>query len=281
MHAFRILVATTLAACGGASCGSSTSSSSPGVFTSAPRPIQVTPDPRATRIRVMTYNVNFGLDGDRRGIDAISAGAPDLVFLQETTGGWERAMNEAFATTYPHRRFEDTHDEWLAGGLGVLSRWPITTLETLTDGPGPFFAHRVVIDAPGGPIQVLNVHLRPPMSDGGSWVVGYFSTRAHREQEALAHVARLDPKLPTLAVGDFNEEDEGMAIAVFKDRGFTSALPLFHPNATTWQWPVADRTLRFRLDHILYDNRFLAVSAAVVDRGRSDHAPVWADLERR
>ncbi|MBA2544386.1 MAG: endonuclease/exonuclease/phosphatase family protein, partial [Deltaproteobacteria bacterium] len=183
--------------------------------------------------------------------------------------------------TYPHHHFEHTHDQWLAGGLGVLSRWPIIKIDTLTEGGGPFFAWRVVVDAPGGPLQALDVHLRPPMSDGGSWVVGYFSTRGARQREALAHVAKLDPALPALAVGDFNEEDEGMAIGVFVERGFTNALPLFHPSATTWQWPVGDRTLRFRLDHILHDKRFRAVNAGVVDAGRSDHAPVWADLERR
>jgi endonuclease/exonuclease/phosphatase family metal-dependent hydrolase len=44
---------------------------------------------------------------------------------------------------------------------------------------------------------------------------------------------------------------------------------------------VAGNTLRFRLDHVLYDKHFRAVDAEVVPAGRSDHAPVWADLERR
>lgn len=274
------LALCTLAACG-TSCGSPSNTPTLAPFASAPQPIRVTPEPGAIRLRVMTYNVNFGIEGDRAGLDAIRAGAPDVMFLQETTPAWERALVGAFGATHPHHRFEATRNEWVAGGLGVMSRWPIAKVETLTDGPGPFFAHRVVIDAPGGAFQVLNLHLRPPMSDSGSWLVGYFSTRGHREREARAHIAKLDPALPALAVGDFNEEDEGMAIAVFTARGFTSALPRFQPNATTWQWPVGGRTLRFRLDHVLHDRHFRAVGAAVIDRGRSDHAPVWADLERR
>lgn len=251
------------------------------MFASAPRPIRVQPDPAATSLRVMTYNVNFGLEGDPAGIEAVASAKPDLVLLQETTPAWEKAFVGALAIAYPHHRFEHTHTELLAGGLGVMSRYPIIKIDTLTEGGGPFFAWRVVIDAPGGPLQILDLHLRPPMSNSGSWVVGYFSTRADREREALAHVAKLDPSLPALAVGDFNEEDEGMAIAVFEQRGFTSALPQFQPNATTWQWPVGNRTLRFRLDHVLYDKHFRAIDAAVVPAGRSDHAPVWADLERR
>lgn len=229
----------------------------------------------------MTYNVNFGLEGDRSGVEAIKSAEPDLVFLQETTPAWERALVGGLGLVYPHHQFEHTHNQWAAGGLGVLSKYPIAKIDTLTDGGGPFFAWRVVIDAPGGPLQVLDLHLRPPMSDSGSWVVGYFSTRGDRQREAIAHVAKLDPKLPSLVVGDFNEEDEGMAIAVFKEHGFTSALPQFQPNATTWQWPVGDRTLRFRLDHVLLDKHFRAIDAEVVRLGRSDHAPVWADLERR
>ncbi len=234
----------------------------------------------APRLRVMTYNVNFGVAGDREGIDAIASAAPDLVLLQETTEVWEAALVAALGDRYPHHRFAPPKNEWTAGGMGVLSRWPITTVEQLDTDAGPFFAWRLVIDAPGGPLQALDVHLHPPISDGGSWIVGYFSTRSVREREANDHVARLDPALPTIVAGDFNEEDEGAAIAVFERRGFTNALPRFQPDADTWQWPVGATTLRFRLDHVLHDRHFRAVGAAVVVGGRSDHAPVWADLVR-
>ncbi|MBA2540278.1 MAG: endonuclease/exonuclease/phosphatase family protein, partial [Deltaproteobacteria bacterium] len=75
----RFLLACVLAAC---SSSSNTVTSAP--FASAPQPIVVKPDPRATTLRVMTYNVNFGLRGDRSGIDAVRKVSPDLVLLQET-----------------------------------------------------------------------------------------------------------------------------------------------------------------------------------------------------
>ncbi|MEO8700267.1 MAG: endonuclease/exonuclease/phosphatase family protein [Kofleriaceae bacterium] len=235
----------------------------------------------AVKLRVMTYNVNFGLRGDRAGVDAAASASPDLVMLQETTPEWETAFVDGLGARFPHHRFQAPGGRWAAGGMGMLSRWPIVALDTIEGGGGPFFAHRAIVDAPGGQIQILNLHLRPPMSDGGSWVVGFFSTRGDREREAKHHITKLDLALPTIIVGDFNEEDEGMAIAVFKQAGFASALPQFQPNADTWQWPVSDTvTLRFRLDHVLYSKHFRALSAAVVDAGRSDHAPVWADLER-
>jgi endonuclease/exonuclease/phosphatase family metal-dependent hydrolase len=249
--------------------------------TSEPQPVHVTPDPTAPKLRVMTYNVNFGLAGDRAGVEAIASASPDIVLLQETTPEWETALVDGLGARFPHHRFEATRNHWVAGGMGLMSRWPIVKVETLTDGGGPFFAHRAIVDAPSGPIQLLNVHLRPPMSDGGSWVVGYFSTRGDREREANAHVAKLDPAIPTIIAGDFNEEDEGMALAVFGKRGFANALPEFQPDADTWHWDVnKDVRLRFRLDHVLHDRHFRAIDAAIVEAGRSDHVPVWVDLER-
>lgn len=258
----RVLVVVMLLACGSSD------------------PPAETPSADGLRFRVMTYNVNFGVAGDPAGIDAIGSAAPDLVLLQETNDVWAAALVERFGASHPHHRFSPPKNEWIAGGMGILSRWPIARVDQLDTEHGPFFAWRVVVDAPGGPLQVLSFHLRPPMSESGSWVVGFFSTRAVREAEMRDHVRAIDPRLPTIAVGDFNEEDEGMAIALLRARGFTNVLPQFRPDADTWQWPVGTITLRFRLDHVLVDRHFRAVDANIVDGGRSDHAPVWADLVR-
>ncbi len=236
----------------------------------------------AVRFRVLTYNMNFGLAGSREGVEAIGTANADVVVLQETNAEWEDAIVGALGRMYPHHRFQGPKNQFAAGGMGVLSRWPIAKIEQLDSDAGLFFAWRIVLDAPGGSLQILDVHLHPPMDTGsGSWVVGFFTTRPIREAEARDHVAKLDPSLPTLIAGDFNEEDEGRAIAVFHARGFESALPRFHPDADTWHWSVGGSTeLRFRLDHILFDRHFRAVGAGVVDKGRSDHAPVWADFVR-
>jgi endonuclease/exonuclease/phosphatase (EEP) superfamily protein YafD len=128
------------------------------------------------QLRVMSYNVNFGVAGDRSTIEAMAAAQADVVFLQETNEVWQRAMVARLGKTYPHARF--THPEsWPAGGMGLLSKYPVVSLEHLPSVGGLFFAWRVVLDTHLGRIQVLNVHLRPPMSDGGSWVVGFFDAR--------------------------------------------------------------------------------------------------------
>jgi len=132
----------------------------------------------------------------------------------------------------------------------------------------------------GGPIQLLDVHLRPPMSDDGSWVKGYFTTRPDREREAVAYVASSIRRCRRSSPATSTRKTNGLAMAVFGTHGFADALSKFHPGALTWHWPVGAMTLRFRLDHVLADARFRVVDAAVVDGGRSDHQPVWADVER-
>src|SRR5262245_40503310 len=233
------------------------------------------PQPKtANQMRVMSYNVNFGIAGDPSTIEAIAGAKPDLVLLQETNVEWERALVARLGADYPHRHF--THpDSWPAGGMGLLSKYPVVSIDQLPSHGGFFFAWRVVLDTKLGRIQVLNVHLRPPMSDGGSWVVGYFSTRDNRLTEIEHHAAALDQKLPTLIVGDFNEEGDGRAVEFLKDHGFGDALPQFAGKTRTWEWPVGSITLKFQLDHILHDAYFVPVTGAVVEAGRSDHKPVW------
>ncbi|NVB79545.1 MAG: hypothetical protein HOV81_14205 [Kofleriaceae bacterium] len=236
--------------------------------------------PAPSQMRVMSYNVNFGIAGDPSTIEAIASAKPDIVLLQETNEAWQFAIATRLGEDYPYRQFADPIG-WPAGGMGLLSRYPIVTIETLPPPTGAlFFAWRIVLDTKLGRVQLLDVHLRPPMSNNGSWVVGYWSTRDDRLREVEYHHAALDPKLPTIIAGDFNEEGDGKAIAFLRDHGFGDAIATFAGTTRTWEWPVGGITLRFQLDHILHDDRFVPVRAAVVEAGRSDHKPVWADFER-
>jgi endonuclease/exonuclease/phosphatase (EEP) superfamily protein YafD len=267
----RSVLILVLAAC---------SSSAPVAVTSLASAPATLPLPARTpaTLRVLSYNLNFGLAGDRDGVAAIARANADVVVLQETNAAWEQAIL-AGLPGYPHHRFDPPAD-WPAGGMGVLSRFPIVSVEQIASVAGPFFAWRIVIDAPGGRVQILDVHLHPPISDGGSWVVGFWSTRERRARELAWHLAKLDPALPAIVAGDFNEELDGRALRHAIDLGFTDAIAQFAGARRTWEWPVGRLTLRFQLDHVLYDSRFVAVAGGIVEAGRSDHRPVWADLQR-
>jgi endonuclease/exonuclease/phosphatase (EEP) superfamily protein YafD len=230
---------------------------------------------------VMTYNVNFGLEGDPETLGAIRAGAADVVFLQETSAGWERSLRAAFTSAYPHMLFQHS-PTWPAGGLGVMSRHPFELRDVSPSPAGFFFAWRVVLHTSVGDVQALDVHLRPPISDDGSVVSGHFSTPPVRRREMEAHLRHLAAGMPSLIVGDFNEDEDGAAASLLPPRGMESALPSFAPGATTWRWPVGPFTLTRRFDHVFYEPAAWAcLDARVLDRGRSDHLPVVVKLKRK
>ncbi|HEU5075986.1 MAG TPA: endonuclease/exonuclease/phosphatase family protein [Polyangiaceae bacterium] len=228
-------------------------------------------------LSVLSYNVNFGMPGDAETLEAIRSANADLVLLQETTESWEAALRGELAALYPHMSFRHC---CRAGGLGVLSKTKFSEHEYFAAPRAWFPAWRLVVETRLGPVQVLNVHLRPQISDSGSVVSGYFTTPPVREREIAAYAATLERGLPTLVVGDFNENDSGRAVNYLKGRGFRSALPEFDPGADTWRWQTSLGEVNAQLDHIVYDPALDPVNVSVIEAGSSDHYPVLASFRR-
>ncbi len=245
---------------------------------SAPDPVP----PRAPdgpSLRVMTYNVNYGLAGDRETIDAIASEDADVVFLQETTEAWEASLTEALGAAYPHRAYRHC---CAAGGLGVLSKTPFEEREYLSPPSGGWFpAWRVLVRHDAGDLQALVVHLRPQLSESGSFLSGFFTTPPIRRAEIETYFPALDPNLPTIVVGDFNENSRGRAIRFLEDKGMVSAVPARSGATPTWRWQTSVGTIREQLDHVVVDPRVEALDVRVIDRGRSDHLPVVATIRLR
>lgn len=235
------------------------------------------PAPGEPTLRVVTYNVNFGLVGDEATLEAMAAPDADVVFLQETTAAWEVSVRRALGTRWPYQA-------WLhapaAGGLAVLSKRPLEVKQVLANPGGWFPALRVVTQTPLGPVQALVVHLHPPVTDDGSWVRGYASTGPLRRAELEAWLPALDPGLPTLVAGDLNEGTSGDAVQLLEASGLRTALPEFDPSAKTWRWRVGPLRLSAQLDHVAYDGRLEPHAAHVEDTGNSDHFPVVVDFTR-
>jgi endonuclease/exonuclease/phosphatase (EEP) superfamily protein YafD len=242
------------------------------------RPHRQPQKPSGAALRVITYNVNFGLAGDPATLRAITHEPADVVFLQETTPAWERVIRRGLSDRFPHMAFRHSGG---AGGLAVLSRLPFDKLDYIASPGGWFPAWRVIVRSPLGRVQVLQLHLRPPVSDGGSVVSGYFTTPKFRRME-IEHFSRvLDARLPTLVVGDFNEDPDGRAIRFLRGRGLRSVLPEYQPGATTWRWNTSlGVQLTHTLDHIVYGPRLQPLEARVIRAGRSDHLPVLAIFQR-
>jgi endonuclease/exonuclease/phosphatase family metal-dependent hydrolase len=241
-------------------------------------PLRSPEEPRAEHFSVLTYNVNYG--GYRADLStaAILAAGTDLVFLQETNPGWEAYLRPRLGGRYPHGRFRHAP---AAGGMGVFSRWPVEEVAWHKPEAGWFHGWILRVATPAGPIQVLCLHLRPQIDDNGR--VGPGATRVTgriRLAEVRELEARLDPALPRLILGDFNEEESGPAVQYLTGRGYTDALPEFDRRSPTWRWRAGIIRLSRRFDHIMYSAGLHCCRAGVVRAGASDHFPVVALFDR-
>src|SRR5687767_4826111 len=82
-------------------------------------------------VTVMTFNVNYALADDAPTVNAVALGGDaDVIFLQETTPAWEAVLRARMLASHPHAFFKEHGG---AGGLGVLSRWPLTLVECLPE----------------------------------------------------------------------------------------------------------------------------------------------------
>ncbi len=232
-------------------------------------------------LAVLSYNLNYGLAGDAQTLDAIAQQPSGLVLLQETTEAWEVALRQRFGAEYPYIHFRHC---CLAGGLGVMSKYELTELEYIEPPPGGWFpGWRLRVESPLGPLQVLNVHLRPQLGDGGANVAGVLSgmvtTPRIRRSQIAHYTANLEPGMPTLVAGDFNESEQGAALRWLEQRGLHTSLPDF-THDDTWSWQTSVGRVSRRFDHIAYSRELSVLTAGVVKAGNSDHLPVFAVLER-
>lgn len=231
------------------------------------------PTPGVAHFSVTTFNVHLDRSDDPATVRAVAAGQADIVALQEVSGPWVPVLEKTYATTYPHRLYQ-----LLGGssGLAVLSRFPLVDEGMIEGDTHP--AWRVIAETPMGPVQLLHVHMRPVVSRKEGYVEGYLSADAAHRREIRAFSATLT-ELPTLVLGDFNEDPDGPAIAILEERGFRNALPLYHPGQETWRMgSFANQSIE-ALDHILFDRSFVPLNAFVTYAGHSDHLPVTAHFE--
>lgn len=238
------------------------------------RPATASATAARRELRLMTYNLNFGNSDVKATLDAIAAADPDVVLLQEITADWREALRKRFATDYPHQAFHLHYRG--AGGIAVISKLEITAHDIWPAPAGGawFPAQRLVVAAGFGPLQILNVHLRPAY-DGG-WVRGFMTTPPVRRQEIEAHWKQLDRALPTIVAGDFNEDDTGLAIAYLQQHGL-SRVPTAGPKSWRFEHThagVTSELLKMDIDHVMIDGALDAREGKVLDAGGSDHRPV-------
>lgn len=236
------------------------------------------PTPGAAHFRVTTYNVKVERAHDPETVAAIGGSNADVLCLQEINVDWERVIRAEYASSYPHMLFYPKEN---AGGLAFLSRYPLLDRGVIQPPDGVHPGWIAEVEMPSFTLQLVHVHLRSLFNGEGTPAANFFEVGdLHRAQMQL-FFEKVDPDLPTVVLGDFNEGIRGAAVRWLEDRGFQNALHTFRPGQFTWAGPSVGQTYDLAIDHIMAGPAFELLDAHTSRLGNSDHLPVTAHLELR
>ncbi len=235
------------------------------------------------QLRIVTFNINWGksdwiLTAPYKTINAIRKTNADIVFLQETTPEWQHKITPRLRTIYPYIKFRHYPG---ASGLAVLSKFPFHTTYYGYPGIGWHPGWIMIIKTSIGKIQFANLHLQPPLvAEGkmGFLLSGYFAAPMTRLKEVKFYYQRLNPRLTTIIVGDFNEGNQGYAAKFFRKHGFIDVLINQQVTSYTWKWKLGPVTLSERLDHMFCSRNLRPTKVQILHEGDSDHYPLIVDF---
>ena len=222
---------------------------------------------------VLTYNVDWSCARPELAVQIIRESRADIVCLQETTPQWEQFLRQSLGHDYPFAEFRESKNRF-GGGLAFLSKFPAREIALVPSETGWFDGWIMGFETLIGSLQVLNVHLHPPVSDNGGSVRGYLFTRDDRLQEMKRFYGQRRSEIPMLIAGDFNDGEDSAVQQWLKKQGMTNALPEFDRDSPTWRWRSGILSLTRRMEHIVYSPGLHCCSARVIREGASDHFPV-------
>jgi endonuclease/exonuclease/phosphatase family metal-dependent hydrolase len=234
---------------------------------------------------VVTYNINWGqsnwpIIAPQRSVEAIRLLDGDIVLLQEATSFWANFLKEQLSDLYPYQLYKPQDN---GGGLAVLARYPVShqryVHSTIGWHPGWIFN----VKSANGTLQIANLHLTPPLTNKKNLnfsLSAYFSSPEIREQEIAFYFQLIQPNIPTIIAGDFNEGDNGLVTQFLNQHGFSDVRFRAGRRESTWRWKLGFITVQQQLDHIFYDSSFLETNAQVYYSGDSDHFPLAVDFKR-
>jgi endonuclease/exonuclease/phosphatase family metal-dependent hydrolase len=236
--------------------------------------------PKQPHIKILTYNVNWGFVHPDKVASYLATENADIICLQETHRNWKNYLGARLAQQYTWGRFR----EWSsAGGMAIISKYKVYDLNWIKPEDNWFPAFFARAETPIGKIQILNVHLKPPLSEEGK-----LSAEVSPEtgDEHIAEIEwflrRADPNQPMIILGDFNGNEKDKAIRRLTEAGWTDALWRYDKKSITWQWKTpAGLELKERFDHILYNQFLDCTGAKVTETEGSDHLPVTAVIVQK
>lgn len=214
-------------------------------------------------LRVLQFNMRFDNHETRRAAAYIRSQDPDVVLLQEATGGIH-SLKSLLAEDYPVRAVCPARG-W-KGGSVILSRLPFARADAVRcSRDSSLVATQLLLD--GKAVSFASIHLQWP------WPM---------KQEA--HLDSLAPMLsalphPLVITGDFNATPWSRTLTRTAGLTGTTVAPGYRPSWLTFRAPDWMRPLAgLPIDQILTSADFRVQAIHTGPAIGSDHLPVVADL---
>jgi endonuclease/exonuclease/phosphatase (EEP) superfamily protein YafD len=235
------------------------------------------------RLRVMTYNIGGGTFEPRELMALIEEVGADVVGLPECGHRVDPAAALAkgytvhddngacLITRLPVRAVDirDPTDFWVLYGSGVINRY-----ELEWQGK-PFSIEVVHLETVREGLEALRFGFWKPSWEGPKVMGENISERLLESRRAFEWTAR--SKLPTLVLGDFNMPVES---AIYREV-WSPLHNAFSERGVGRGITKATRLHGIRIDHILYDDKWLCDRVWVTRDLGMDHRPLVADLPLR
>lgn len=233
---------------------------------------------REGALRVVSFNAAGETWAAERLIARVAEWRPQVVAVQECTDPVAEALGRLGG--WAQRR---------DGQLCLLSRFPLRSAEVMDRSRfdlvrdagigGTSAAVRYTLDAPGGPVQLVNLHLETPRKGlegvlrGGAEGMAPNTTARQIESRVVARWA-VQEQLPLVVAGDFNMPVESH---IYRESwgGFANA---FSRAGRGFGFTRFNGWIRVRIDHVLAGPGWRVQRAWVGPELGSDHRPVVADL---
>jgi vancomycin resistance protein VanJ len=238
------------------------------------------PPPGATRVRVMSYNVDQRLAGALVGSEILAAD-PDVVILQEANSRPWSDVTEAALGGY---RLYGPFDSLL-----IACRLPVRRFETLhipmVQGVDVMLRCRAVVD--GREVSFYATHLPTPRWGIAPLIArGVAATQTWQQtiNARLWTVVMVSDAIdkdagPRIVGGDFNAPQASQVTARMMRRGLADAfVAAGRGYGWTYGHELGVRHSYVRIDHILASHDWIVEQCKVGGAEASDHRPVIADL---
>lgn len=245
-------------------------------------------------LKVLTYNLNRAYStsvnngSEQDVLNLVNEQEADIVLLQEFNPTLYSEINEGLKKNYPYGTLNDEGNRFKS----VFSRYPISDYHQLTSNGEiqPICVMKVEVN--GRTCYIVTCHLmsnnfsvacREIKDQGLRMIAGIkkvnhsirqgCAIRRQQTEVLLDYLKEIDD--PVLICGDFNDVAKSVTLQKFGKDGFSDAWwnRGFGYGFTYW-----GMKMRFRLDHILYNEQVTPCWIRVIHSNLSDHRPLVASF---